>query len=111
MVTSPVNSCRQGVKSNSAESDLVGGGTDCVEIHYDECPEYRCNECGGKCVVFVLARENELRLCGSCFEKLRDLCQSATAITTATIRNAGLRIKRSLSRNQIIKVRAALRSV
>ena len=111
MVTSPVNSCTQSVKSNSAESDLVGGGTDCVEIHYDECPEYRCNECGGKCVVFVLARENELRLCGSCFEKLRDLCQSATAITAATIRNAGLRIKRSLSRNQIIKLRAALRSV
>jgi predicted nucleic acid-binding Zn ribbon protein len=55
-----------------------------MEIHFEECPRHRCHECGGKCAVFVLARDNELRLCGSCFEKLRDLFQSATAITAAT---------------------------
>jgi hypothetical protein len=60
---------------------------------------------------FVLARNNELRLCGYCFEKLRDLIQSATPITAATIREAGLRVKRSLSQNRILKLRPAPRAI
>ena len=81
-----------------------------MEIHYDECPEYRCNECGGKCVVFVLARENELRLCGSCFEKLRDLFHSVTAITAATeVRDVGLRVKSYLSQKQTVRLRLIAR--
>lgn len=81
-----------------------------MEIHFEECAEYRCHECGSKCAVFILTRENELRLCGSCFEKLRDLFQSATAITAATIRDAELRVKSSLSRNRAVKLRSALRA-
>ena len=61
-----------------------------MEIHSEECPEYRCQECRGSCAVFVLARNSEVRLCGSCFEKLLDLFHSATAITVATkVRDAG----------------------
>jgi predicted nucleic acid-binding Zn ribbon protein len=97
-------------KSISAELDCNGGG-DRVEIHSEECPDYRCHECGGKCVVFVLARDNELHLCGHCFEKLRNLFQSATTITAATIRDAGRRVKSSLSQNRIVKLRSALRTI
>jgi hypothetical protein len=82
-----------------------------VEIHREENSEYRCHECGGKCAVFVLSRDNELRLCGPCFEKLRDLFQSATAITVATIRDAELRLKSSLSRNRAVKLRSAFRGI
>ena len=61
-----------------------------MEIHSEECPEYRCQECRGSCAVFVLTRDSELRLCGSCFEKLHDLFYSVIAITAATeVRDVG----------------------
>jgi hypothetical protein len=43
-----------------------------MHIHVEGSSEYRCHECRGTCTVFLLTRESELRLCGSCFEKLRE---------------------------------------
>ncbi len=82
-----------------------------MEIHPERCPEYRCHECGGKCAVFVLARDNELRLCESCFETLRDLFQSPMAIGVATTRDARLRVKSLLSRKRILKLRSVLHAM
>jgi len=81
-----------------------------VKIHSEECPEYRCQECRGSCAVFVLTRESELRLCGSCFEKLRDLFHSVTAITAATeVRDVGLRVKSYLSQKRPVRLRLTAR--
>jgi hypothetical protein len=81
-----------------------------VEIHSEECPEYRCQECRGSCAIFVLARDSELRLCGSCFEKLRDLFYSVIAITAATeVRDGGLRVKSYLSQKRTVGLRLIAR--
>jgi hypothetical protein len=81
-----------------------------VEIHSEECPEYRCQECRGSCAVFVLTRESELRLCGSCFEKLRDLFHTVTVSTAAPeVRDVGLRVKSYLSQQRTIRLRLTAR--
>jgi len=33
--------------------------------------EYSCQNCAVRCIVFILARDIELRLCGLCYEELR----------------------------------------
>jgi hypothetical protein len=77
-----------------------------VQIHFEQRSEYRCQDCRETCAVFILARESELRLCESCFEKLRDLCQSPTAMAAApTVTNIGLRVKNYLSGNRTMKLR------
>ena len=81
-----------------------------MEIHSEECPEYRCQECRGSCAVFVLTRDSELRLCGSCFEKLRDLFHPVAAITAATeVRDVGLRVKSYLSQKRTVRLRLIAR--
>ena len=75
-------------------------------IHFEQSSEYRCQDCRETCAVFILARDNELRLCESCFEKLRDLSQSATAISAApTVSDIGLRVKNYLIRNRTARLR------
>jgi hypothetical protein len=55
-----------------------------VQIHFEQGSEYRCQDCRERCAVFILARDSELRLCESCFEKLGDLLsQPGAAITPA----------------------------
>ena len=77
-----------------------------VQIHFEQCSEYRCQDCDERCAVFILARDSELRLCEFCFKKLRDLAQSATAITAGpTVRDIGLRVKNYLSRNRTVRLR------
>ena len=51
-----------------------------MHIHIEESSQYRCHECRGSCNVFILARENELRLCGSCSETLREALMHAVMI-------------------------------
>jgi hypothetical protein len=82
-----------------------------VQIHFEQLSEYRCQDCRETCAIFILTRDGELRLCESCFEKLRDLFQSATAITTApTVRDIGLRVKNYLIRNGTERLRLASRN-
>ncbi len=86
-------------------------GDECVQIHFELCSEYRCQECGERCAVFILARDSELRFCESCFEKLRDLLsQSATATTAApTVSDIGFRVKNYLFRNRTVRLRVVSR--
>jgi hypothetical protein len=88
---------------------LPRGG--CVQIHFEQLPEYRCQDCRETCAIFILTRDGELRLCESCFEKLRALSQSAIAITAAlTVRDIGLRVKNYLIRNGTGRLRLASRN-
>jgi len=87
------------------------GGKDGVQIHFEQGSEYRCQDCRERCAVFILARDSELRLCESCFKKLRDLSQSATAITAGpTVSDIGLRAKNYLSRNGTANLRLTARN-
>jgi hypothetical protein len=78
-----------------------------VQIHFEQGSEYRCQDCGERCTVFILARDSELRLCESCFKKLPNLLsQLATAIAAApTVDDIGLRVKDYLSRNRTVRLR------
>jgi len=79
-----------------------------VQIHFEQGSEYRCQDCGERCAVFILARDSELRFCESCFEKLRDLLsQSATVVPTVS--DIGLRVKNYLSANRTMRLRFTLR--
>jgi hypothetical protein len=82
-----------------------------VQLHFEQGLEYRCQDCRERCAVFILARDSELRLCESCFEKLRNLLsESATAITVApTVSDIGRRVKNYLSRNRTVKLRLTSR--
>jgi hypothetical protein len=82
-----------------------------MQIHFEQDSEYRCHDCRERCAVFMLARDSELRLCGSCFEKLRDLLsQLATATTAApTVSNIGLREKNYLFGNRTVGLRLTSR--
>jgi hypothetical protein len=83
-----------------------------VQIHLEQGSEYRCQECRERCAVFILTRDSELRLCESCFEKLRNLSsESATAMTAApTVGDIGLRVKNYLFRNRTVRLRVVSRS-
>jgi hypothetical protein len=77
-----------------------------MQIHFERGSEYRCQDCRETSVVFILAHDSELRLCESCFEKLRDLSQSATGITAMpTIQDDGLRLKSYVLRNRAVRLR------
>ena len=73
--------------------------------------EYRCQDCRERCAVFILARDSELRLCESCFEKLRDLLSQPGAANTPapTVTEMDLRVKSYLSRNRTAKLRLTSR--
>ena len=82
-----------------------------MQIHFEQLSEYRCQDCRETCAIFILTRDGELRLCESCFEKLRDLFQSATAITAApTVSDIGLRVKNYLIRNGTARLHLASRN-
>ena len=82
-----------------------------MQIHFEQRSEYRCQDCRETCAVFILARDGELRLCESCFAKLRDLFQSSTAITAEpTVSDIGLRVKNYLIRNGTARLHLASRN-
>jgi hypothetical protein len=77
-----------------------------MQIHFEQRSEYRCQDCRETSVVFILAHDSELRLCESCFERLRDLSQSATGITAMpTIHDAELSLKSHVLRNRAVRLR------
>ena len=86
-------------------------GANAVQIHLEQGSEYRCQDCRERCAVFILARDSELRLCESCFEKLRDLLSQPGAANTPapTVTEMDLRVKSYLSRNRTAKLRLTSR--
>jgi len=40
-------------------------------ILFEKGTEYSCQNCDARCIVFILARDIDLRLCGLCYEELR----------------------------------------
>jgi len=80
-----------------------------MQIHFEQASGYRCQDCRETSVVFILARESELRLCRSCFEKLRDLSSKAPAVAATAVTDYVLRVKSDLSRNRAVRLRLTSR--
>jgi hypothetical protein len=40
-------------------------------ILFEKGTEYSCQNCDARCIVFILASDIDLRLCGLCYEELR----------------------------------------
>jgi len=80
-----------------------------MQIHFEQASGYRCQDCRETSVVFILARESELRLCRSCFEKFRDLSSKAPAVAATAVTDYVLRVKSDLSRNRAVRLRLTSR--
>jgi len=80
-----------------------------MQIHFEQGSEYRCQDCRETAMVFILAHDSELRLCRSCFEKLRDLSSKARAVAATAVTDYVLRVKSDLSRNRAVRLRLTSR--
>ena len=80
-----------------------------MQIHFEQDSEYRCQDCRETAMVFILARDSELRLYQSCFEELRDLSSKRPAAAAAAVTDYVLGVKSDLSRNRAVRLRLTSR--